>query len=69
MKLHPAVKALNDEIDAFLAETGMSATAFGTECLGDSNFLPDIRGGGRLPSLKTMDRVRAFMSRHERSDA
>ncbi|MGY3535382.1 hypothetical protein [Bradyrhizobium sp. USDA 4452] len=62
MVIHPAIQSLIDEIEEFRAKTGMSVTAFGTGALGDSNFIPDILRGGRLPSLKTMDRVRAFMS-------
>lgn len=60
MTIHPVIRELLDEIDAFRDLTGMSATAFGTEALNDSKFLSDLRAG-RLPSVATMDKVRNFM--------
>lgn len=48
------------EIDAFLQETGMSATAFGREALNDPSFVGDLKKG-RKPNLGLVDRVHAFM--------
>lgn len=50
------------EIEAFLAEQRMSATAFGLDALNDPGFVPGLRAG-RDPKLSTAERVRAFMSR------
>jgi hypothetical protein len=65
MVIHPVIRSLIDEIDAFRTKSGMSATAFGTDCLNDPNFIPDLRRRGRLPSVATMDKVRAFIRHHE----
>jgi hypothetical protein len=63
MVIHPVIRSLIEEIDAFRAKAGMSVTAFGTLSLGDPNFIPDLHRG-RMPSLATMDKVRVFM-RHQ----
>jgi hypothetical protein len=60
MKTHGTIRSLIDEIDAFRAKTGMSRTAFGTDAVGDSNFLPDLEAG-RSPGLLTVERLRKFM--------
>ncbi len=62
MVIHPVVQSLIDEIEAFRARTGMSATAFGTQSLNDGGFIADLVSGERHPSLKTMDRVRNFIA-------
>lgn len=49
------------EIEAFLRDRKMDATAFGRGALNDPGFIFDLRTG-RSPSLKTIDRVRAFMN-------
>jgi hypothetical protein len=64
MVIHPVIRSLIEEIDAFRAKAGMSATAFGTLSLGDSNFIPDLHRG-RMPSLATMDKVHSFI-RHQK---
>ncbi len=50
------------EIEAFLTATGMSATRFGREAVGDPRLVFDLRSRGRSPSADLMDRVAAFMS-------
>ena len=52
------------EVEAFLARTGMGHTSFGAACLGDPRFIADLRGG-RSPSARTIDKVRAFMAECE----
>jgi len=47
-------------VDAYLAATGMSASKFGKEAVGDPNFVGDLKGG-REPRTKTRDRALAFM--------
>lgn len=65
MIIHPTVQSLLDEIDAFRARKDMSVTAFGTLAVNDSRFIPDLIRKGRLPSLATIDRVRAFMRKRQ----
>ncbi len=67
--IHHTAKTLLEEIEAFRAETGMSATAFGTKSLNDGGFIADLRRGARSPSLKTVDRIRAFMREHKETAA
>jgi predicted transcriptional regulator len=49
-----------EEIEAFLRENEISATAFGKKAMNDPKFVFDIREG-RKPSLDAVDKVRAFM--------
>jgi hypothetical protein len=49
-------------IEAFLTKHQMSATAFGTEALGDPGFVFDLRRG-RSCGLKIVDKVYAFMEK------
>lgn len=55
------------EVEAFLAETGMTPTRFGNEALKDPLFVPQLRTG-RDPGGRVMERVREFMRSH-RADA
>jgi hypothetical protein len=68
MVIHPTIRSLMAEIDAFRSRTGMSATAFGTLSLNDPKFVSDLYKG-RTPSLSTLDRVRAFMQANDRASA
>jgi sulfate adenylyltransferase subunit 2 len=51
------------DIDQFLDQAGIEATAFGKQAMGDPNFVFDLRKG-RSPSIRTMDRVRDWMTAH-----
>jgi hypothetical protein len=61
----PSVEASVDvflaEIEAFLQRARMSPSGFGRAAFGDPNFVRDLRGG-RAPSLRLVDRARAFMA-------
>ncbi len=57
----PTVKSLIQEIEAFRAQAGMSATAFGEKSLNDGGFLRGLAKRGRSPGLETVERVRNFM--------
>ena len=46
---------------AFLALTGMPTTTFGMKAVGDPSLLRQI-AAGRSPTLRTVDRVLAFMN-------
>lgn len=49
-----------EQIEAFLAESGMSAGRFGELAMGDRAFLHSLRKG-RVPMLDTVDKVHAFI--------
>ena len=51
-------------VSAFLGRSGLSRTAFGTKAVGDPNLMPEI-GRGRSPSLRTADRILAFIAEHD----
>ena len=51
-------------VSAFLERSGLSPTAFGKKALGDPNLMRQI-DRGRSPSLRTADRVLAFISQHD----
>ena len=53
----------NTRVNAFLEETGMSPTTLGMRAVGDPNLMRQI-AGGRSPSLRTADRVLAFIADH-----
>jgi hypothetical protein len=61
-----SAKAFLAEIEAFLHQARVSPSGFGRAALGDPNFVRDLRGG-RAPSLRLVDRARAFMA--ARADA
>ncbi len=48
-------------VSGFLDDTGLSRTRFGRMALGDPNLMRQIEGG-RSPTLRTADRVLAFIS-------
>lgn len=50
------------DIETFLKDSKMSATLFGTNAVGDGNFVLDMRTTERSPSAKTMQRVYDFMA-------
>jgi 2,4-dienoyl-CoA reductase-like NADH-dependent reductase (Old Yellow Enzyme family) len=50
------------EIEAFLARERAAPSGFGRAAVGDPNFVRDLRDG-RAPSLRLVDRARAYMAR------
>jgi len=54
------------EIDAFLADTGMSPTTFGAEATGDRALMITLRKG-RDPKSATVDKIRAYIARHSKA--
>jgi hypothetical protein len=56
------------EIEAFLARSGMAATAFGTQAVNDPNFVHDIRSG-RSPSLNLVAKVASFINEKDAAQA
>lgn len=65
MQLHSSIQPFFDDVEAFCARNGLSATRFGKLALNDERFLHDLRRRGRNPSPFTIDRVRAFMRERE----
>lgn len=53
-------------VSAFLGRSGLSPTAFGKRAVGDPNLMRQI-GRGRSPSLRTADRILAFIAEQDRA--
>src|SRR5687768_2818398 len=49
------------EIEAFLGGTGLTATKFGIAAVNDGHLVANLRKGSSV-TLKTADKVRAFMA-------
>lgn len=49
------------EIDAFLARSGMTPTAFGWNAIKDPSFVGDLKNKGRKPTLGVVGRVQEFI--------
>lgn len=56
-----AVSGFLQEIETYLAESGMKPTTFGKLAMGDPRFVATMRDG-RAPNLSTVDRVRKFIT-------
>ena len=54
----------NSRVRVFLGRTGVSPTTFGMKALGDPNLMRQIDGGRSL-SLRTADRVLAFIADYD----
>jgi phosphopantothenoylcysteine decarboxylase / phosphopantothenate---cysteine ligase len=59
-----ASKALLAEIERFLARTGVTPTKLGLAAVNDGHLVANLRKGHSI-TLKTADRVRAYMARHD----
>ena len=60
--MDPIAQTFLSEIDAYLKASGTDATTFGKQVLADPSFVFDLRKG-RSPSTRTMEKVRAAMSK------
>ena len=58
----------NARLNAFLGSTGMSPTTLGMMAVGDPSLLRQIERG-RSPSLRTADRILAFLAAYEADPA
>ena len=65
-KLHPAVKELLTEIEAYRARSGVSRTKFGIDVLNDSHLVGHLETG-RMPTIATIERIRAFISKRTKA--
>ena len=57
-------RQFNSRVSAFLGRTGLRPTTFGMKALGDQNLMRQIEGG-RSMSLRTADRVLAFIDDYD----
>lgn len=64
-RIHPDVKVLLEEIDAFICSTGIEPTRFGVNAINDGHLVKRLRAG-RQPRLATIDKVRAYMRKGKR---
>jgi hypothetical protein len=55
--------ALLAEIEAFIAERGMSASRFGLETVNDCNLVKQLRGK-RSVTLRTATKIQSYIQRH-----
>ncbi len=60
-----AAKALLAEIEAFLAGSGLTATKLGIAAVNDGHLVANLRKGSSV-TLKTADKVRAYMANQRR---
>jgi len=60
--MNSAAKSLLAEIEAFLEESGVTPTKFGIAAVNDGHLVKNLRAGSSV-TLKTADRVRAYMDR------
>src|SRR5689334_14665081 len=58
--MRPLARDLLAEIEAFLADSGLTPTKFGLAAVNDGHLVANLRRGHSV-TLKTADRVRAFM--------
>lgn len=56
------------EIEAYLARERCAPSTFGRSAVGDPSFVWELREG-RAPSLRLVDRARAYMARQQRTAA
>jgi hypothetical protein len=59
--MDPYCAALLREIEAFLVESGMSATAFGDRAVNDGRLVSRLRISGNVTS-RTTHRIRQFIA-------
>jgi len=64
--MESAAAAFLSEIEAFLARERVSSSTFGRAAVGDPNFVRELREG-RAPSLRLVDRARAYMASRRRA--
>jgi phosphopantothenoylcysteine decarboxylase / phosphopantothenate---cysteine ligase len=68
MAAPPDAPSLLEEIELFLARSGMSATKLGLSAVNDGHMVANLRRGSSV-TLKTADRVRAWMAAHGGAEA
>ena len=56
-------------IEQFCRDQNIPITTFGRKAIGDGNLIPNLRAGKRSLTLKTANRVLAFMASYEPESA
>jgi 2,4-dienoyl-CoA reductase-like NADH-dependent reductase (Old Yellow Enzyme family) len=64
--MESSADAFLSEIEAFLARERAAPSTFGRAAVGDPNFVRQLREG-RAPSLRLVDRARAYMAARRRA--
>jgi hypothetical protein len=59
-RIHPDVRKLLNEINAYRVKHGLDRTKFGIMAANDGHLLPRLETG-REPRRSTVEKVRAFM--------
>ena len=54
------------QVEAFLARTGITPTAFGKLVLNDPSLVFDLRNG-RRPSIDVCDKIMKYMAKNDRT--
>lgn len=58
------------EVESFLEHHGMDPGWFGRQALNDNKFVAQLRAKNRAPTLRTVEKVRAWMAQYpERATA
>jgi ketosteroid isomerase-like protein len=65
-KIHPTVKNLLTEIEAYCARSQITPTAFGKHVMNDGNFVHRLRDG-RIPGITTIERVNAYIAKRSKA--
>ena len=65
-KIHSTVKELLTEIDDYCRLSQTTRTSFGLGAMNDGNFVSRLEEG-RLPNLRTFERVRAYIAKRSKA--
>jgi AMP nucleosidase len=58
---------LKNKIEEYLSTTSMSPTEFGRKVLKDPNFVFDLRNGSRSPSIRTAEKILAYIDAQQKA--
>ena len=64
--IHPAVKKLLTEVEAYRARSGMTRTEFGLRAVHNGNVISRLEQGV-VPTIKTIDRIRTYIAKHSKA--
>jgi hypothetical protein len=65
-KIHPTVKNLLIEIEAYCARSQITPTGFGKRAMNDPNFVHRLRDG-RIPGITTIERINTYIARNPKA--
>ncbi len=66
VRMAHSLDSLKNKIENFLSSTDMSPTVFGRKALKDPNFVFDLRNGTRSPSIRTVEKIHAYIDAHHK---